>query len=96
MNRNHMNEPKSPNLIPARKIGVREFRANMTAFLRLARQGTTFLITSHDRVIAEIHPPSAVSRPPRGPGALRGKISMTADFDTLPEDILAAMEGADG
>lgn len=91
-----MDEPKSPGLSPARKVGVREFRANMTAFLRLARQGTTFLITSHDQVIAEIHPPSVVSRPPRRSGALRGKIRMTADFDTLPEDILAAMEGAEG
>ncbi len=68
----------------------------MTGFLRLARQGTSFLITSHDEVVAEIHPPSVASRPRRQPGALRGKIHMAADFDILPADVLAAMEGEGG
>ena len=79
-----------------RKVGVREFRENMTGFLRLARQGTSFLITSHDEVLAEIRPPAAFQRSPRQPGALRGKIRMAADFDTLPDDVLAAMEGDGG
>jgi antitoxin (DNA-binding transcriptional repressor) of toxin-antitoxin stability system len=76
-----------------RRVGVREFRGNMTGFLRQARQGASFLITSHDEVVAEIHPPSVPQRLPRQPGALRGKIWMAPDFDTLPPDILAAMEG---
>lgn len=75
------------------RVGVREFRGNMTGFLRQARQGASFLITSHDEVVAELHPPSMATRPRRQPGALRGKISMAPDFDTLPSDILAAMEG---
>jgi antitoxin (DNA-binding transcriptional repressor) of toxin-antitoxin stability system len=75
------------------KVGVREFRENMTGFLRQARQGASFLITSHDEVVAEIRPPSQAQRSPRRPGALRGKIRMAADFDTLPADVLAAMEG---
>jgi antitoxin (DNA-binding transcriptional repressor) of toxin-antitoxin stability system len=76
-----------------RRVGVREFRGNMTGILRQARQGASFLITSHDEVLAEIHPPSASQRAPRRPGALRGKIWMAPDFDALPSDILAAMEG---
>jgi antitoxin (DNA-binding transcriptional repressor) of toxin-antitoxin stability system len=88
-----MAEAKPQDRIPPRRIGVREFRGNMTNFLRLARQGTSFLITSHGEVVAEIHPPATVLRPQRQPGALRGKIHMTADFDTLPEDVLTAMEG---
>jgi antitoxin (DNA-binding transcriptional repressor) of toxin-antitoxin stability system len=75
------------------KIGVREFRENMTGFLRQARQGTLFLITSHDEVVAEIRPPAPAQRSPRRPGALRGEIRKAADFDTLPADVLAAMEG---
>ncbi len=75
------------------KVGVREFRENMTGFLRQARQGASFLITSHDEVVAEIRPPRDSQRSPRRPGALRGKIRMAADFDTLPADVLAAMEG---
>ena len=75
------------------KVGVREFRENMTGFLRQARQGTSILITSHDEVVAELRPPPQSQRSPRQPGALRGKIRMAADFDTLPADVLAAMEG---
>lgn len=75
------------------KVGVREFRGNLTRFLRQAKQGATILITSRDEVVAEIHPPSKSQRPWRQPGALEGKIWMAPDFDTLPPDILAAMEG---
>jgi hypothetical protein len=32
-------------------------------------------------------------RPARQPGALRGQIRLAADFDTLPDDVLDAMEG---
>jgi antitoxin (DNA-binding transcriptional repressor) of toxin-antitoxin stability system len=75
------------------KVGVREFRENMTGFLRQGRQGTSILITSHDEVVAELRPPPQSHRSPRQPGALRGKIRMATYFDTLPADVLAAMEG---
>lgn len=89
-----MAEP-DPDKAPPRRLGVREFRANMTGYLRQARQGSSFLVMSHDEVLAEIHPPSASLRPYRQPGALRGKIRMAADFDTLPPEVLAAMEGGE-
>ncbi len=79
-----------------RRVGVREFRGNLTGFLREVRQGRSFLITSHDQVLAELRPPAPAIRPRRRPGALRGRIRMAADFDTLPPDVLAAMEGEDG
>jgi antitoxin (DNA-binding transcriptional repressor) of toxin-antitoxin stability system len=74
------------------RVGVREFRGNLTGFLRQARHGASFLITSHDQVLAEIHPPSKAEPPRRQPGALRGRIRMAPDFDTLPPDVLGAME----
>ncbi len=77
-------------------VGVREFRENLTGFLRQARHGASFLITSHDQVLAEIRPPPRVQQPPRRPGALRGRISLASDFDTLPPDVLDAMEGGKG
>ncbi len=73
-------------------VGVRELRANLTDFLRQARQGQSFLITSHNQVIAEIHPPSPPPAAPRQPGTLRGKVQMSADFDTLPPDVLDTFE----
>ena len=73
------------------RIGVREFRGNMTDFLRQARSGASFLITSHDEVVAELHPPSVQARPRRQPGGLQ--IWMAPDFDDWPDDMLAEMEG---
>jgi antitoxin (DNA-binding transcriptional repressor) of toxin-antitoxin stability system len=85
----HMAESdKSP-----QRVGVREFRGNLTAFLRQARQGRSFLVMSRDQVLAEVGPPPPAARPRRKPGALRGKIRMAPDFDALPSDVLAAIEG---
>jgi antitoxin (DNA-binding transcriptional repressor) of toxin-antitoxin stability system len=75
------------------QVGVREFRGNMTGYLRQARLGESFLITSHGEVIAELRPPTTHERIQRVPGALRGKIKIAPDFDALPADVLAAMEG---
>ncbi len=76
-----------------RRVGVREFRGNLTGILRQVRQGSSFLITSHYLVLAVDRPPPPADRKRRRPGALRGKIWMAPDFDTLPPDILAAIEG---
>jgi antitoxin (DNA-binding transcriptional repressor) of toxin-antitoxin stability system len=78
---------------PPQRVGVREFRGNLTGFLRQAWQGRSFLITSRDQVLAEVGPPPQAARPRRQPGALRGKIRIGPDFDTLPSDTPAAMEG---
>ena len=74
------------------RVGVRELRGKLTRYLQEARRGASILVTSHDAVIAEIRPPSAKLRAARKPGALRGQIRMADDFDTLPDDVLAAME----
>jgi antitoxin (DNA-binding transcriptional repressor) of toxin-antitoxin stability system len=79
-----------------RRVGVREFRGNLTAFLRQAREGRSFLVMSRDQVLAEVGPPPRAARPRRRSGALRGKIRIAPDFDTLPADVLAAMEREEG
>ncbi len=73
-------------------VGVRELRGNLTHYLREAHQGHPVLITSHDKVVAELRAPSPELRPAREAGALRGQIHMADDFDTLPEDLLDAIE----
>jgi len=86
--------PKRDKKLPQpQRIGVREFRGNLSGFLRQARQGGSFLIMSHDQVLAEVRPPPPAERARRRPGALRGRIRMAPDFDALPPDVLAAMEG---
>jgi len=73
---------------------VRKLRGHLTGYLRQVRLGRSFLVTSHDQMLAELRPPPPpTERPHRKPGALRGKIRMAPDFDTLPADVLAAMEG---
>ncbi len=39
------------------RIGTRELRGKLTRYLRLAREGTTVLVTSRNEVVAEITPP---------------------------------------
>jgi antitoxin (DNA-binding transcriptional repressor) of toxin-antitoxin stability system len=77
----------------AKRVGVREFRGNLSGYLRQVRHGSTFLVMSHDQVLAEVRPPPREVQARRRPGALRGRIRMAPDFDTLPLDVLAAMEG---
>jgi antitoxin (DNA-binding transcriptional repressor) of toxin-antitoxin stability system len=74
------------------RIGVREFRANLTAILRRAKEGEAFVITSRDEVLAEIRPP-APPRRKRQPGALKGQIHLPPDFDETPEWLIDIMEG---
>jgi hypothetical protein len=47
----------------------------------------------NDEGMADVLPPAAREQVSRRPGALRGKIRMAPDFDTMPADVLAAMEG---
>lgn len=82
-------------VLPAstKRVGIREFRGNFSAFMRQVRHGSSFIVTSRDEVVAIIKPPHPPSPPRRQPGTLRGQIRMSPDFDTLPLEILAAMEG---
>lgn len=72
-----------------RRVGVREFRGNLNAFLKDVEAGQTLVLTSHHKVVAEIHPPSQATVN-RVPGALRGKIKMAEDFDAMPQTDLKA------
>ncbi|MFK0207954.1 type II toxin-antitoxin system Phd/YefM family antitoxin [Agrobacterium sp. NPDC090283] len=74
-----------------RRVGLREFRSNLMSFLKQVEDGHRFVLTSHHKVVAEIGPPSK-DIGARNPGALRGKIKIAKDFDTLPADVLASME----
>lgn len=74
------------------RAGVRELRGKLTHYLRLAAEGTTILITSRDKVIAELKAPAPERLPPRRPGALKGRIWIADDFDVWPDDILETFE----
>ncbi|WP_439549544.1 type II toxin-antitoxin system Phd/YefM family antitoxin [Falsiroseomonas sp.] len=82
----------SPGPGSPQRVGVRELRDNLTTFLREARQGSAFLVTSHDRVVAELRPPPQEAAPPRQPGVLAGRIRLAPDFDETPPDLIDSME----
>jgi antitoxin (DNA-binding transcriptional repressor) of toxin-antitoxin stability system len=85
-----MVEPQQNTSSP-RRVGVREFRGNLTSFLQQVQDGQRFVLTSHHKAVAEIGPPSS-DVAVRKPGVLRGKIKLADDFDSLPADVLKAME----
>jgi antitoxin (DNA-binding transcriptional repressor) of toxin-antitoxin stability system len=74
-----------------RRVGVQEFRTNLTSSPKQVEDGERFILTSHHKVVAEIGPPSKDAIV-RKPDALRGKIKVAEDFDSLPADVLTAME----
>ena len=89
-----MAEPEQDKQVPPQRVGVREFRGNLSGFLRQARQGRSFVVMSHDQVLAEVAPAAASGNGPAGDREPCGAKYRTApDFDTLPTDVLAAMEG---
>ena len=77
------------------RVGVRELRENLTGLLHQVRNGRSFLVTSRGQVLAELRPAPApkTEQGRRKPGAIRGEIWTAPNFDTLPPDVLAAMEG---
>lgn len=74
------------------RVGVRELRDNLSAFMQQVQGGTVLHVTSHDKVIAEVRLPPAQILGPRKLGALRGKIRMAPDFNETPADIIESME----
>ena len=42
-----------------RAVGIKVLKNRLSEYIRLASQGETILVSDRDRVVAEIHPPSA-------------------------------------
>jgi len=74
-------------------VNFREFRKNLSGYLRQARQGEEIVVTSRGEAVARLVPPAEPERKRRQPGGLAGRIWIADDFDETPPDIIAAMEG---
>lgn len=75
------------------KVGIRNFRERMGGFIRRAASGEVIVLTSHDKQVAELHPPAPwpqLAR--RKPGTLKGRIKIGPDFNTLPDEMIEAFE----
>ena len=79
-------------------VGVREFRARLSDYLRRAHEGTRFTIVSRGKEVAELGAPAVAPAEPRRRvlGAMKGEIWIAEDFDEWPEGFIDVMEGKDG
>jgi prevent-host-death family protein len=74
-------------------VSFREFRKNLSAYLRDAEHGRAVVVTSRGKEVARLGPPPAIRRPLiELLGLFKDKIEMADDFDETPAEIIEAME----
>lgn len=80
--------------VAGKKINVHEAKANLSRYLERVERGETVTICRRNVPIAELRP-VAGSRAvqPRPLGLARGSARIAADFDELPDELLAGFEG---
>ena len=73
---------------------ISEAKAQLSALIEKVRAGQEVIIGKAGKPVAKLVPYER-SEESRRPGALRGKIQISEDFDNLPKDIAEAfgMEG---
>ena len=70
---------------------ITEAKAQLSALVDGAAGGEEIIISKAGKAVAVLVPYTRATGV-RRPGRLRGKIKISDDFDTLPEDIAAAFE----
>ncbi len=76
-------------------ISLTEAKAHLSHYGRLAEEGQATLVLKHHRTAFQIAPvPQADKARKKSPGLALGRIHLTPDFDTTPEDVIRAFEGA--
>jgi prevent-host-death family protein len=61
-------------------VNVHDFKTNYSKYLERTVQGEEILLGKHGKVLAKLVPVSQIPEP-RQPGALKGKIWISEDFD---------------
>jgi len=69
---------------------VTEAKAHLSALLDLVSRGEEIIISRAGKPVAILEPYRSENRP-RKPGALKGKIDISPDFDDLPDDIAESL-----
>jgi prevent-host-death family protein len=73
-------------------VNVYEAKTHLSQLLDRAAAGEEIVIARAGRPVARLVALAEAARP-RVPGGWRGKISMAADFDELPDEIESAFRG---
>lgn len=74
------------------QVNVYEAKTQLSRLLDQVAAGEDVVIARAGRPVARLVP-YVRARPPRVPGAWRGKVAMSEDFDVLPLDLQAAFVG---
>ncbi len=77
----------------AESVNVYEAKTHLSQLLDRAAAGEEIIIARAGRPIARLVALAESSPRRRTPGAWRGQVSMTGDFDELPAEIDAAFRG---
>ena len=75
-------------------VNFREFRKNLSGYLRQARLGSEIIVTSRGQEVARLVPPAGVERKRRQPGGLADRIWVADDFDETSAEIIAAIRSS--
>ena len=73
-------------------VNFREFRKNLSCYLREAERGGAVVVTSRGKSIARLGPPPTAMRPRAELLGMFKEIQMADDFDDTPADMIEAME----
>ena len=75
-------------------VNMHEAKTRLSALVKEALAGEDVVIASAGKPLVRLVPLRSETQP-RVPGRYRGKISISPDFDKLPDDLLASFEGTD-
>ena len=70
-----------------RTFSIGEAKTNLSKLVALAEKGEQVELRRGKQPVVKLVPISGRGAARRQPGALAGRISMTKDFDTWPEDV---------
>jgi antitoxin (DNA-binding transcriptional repressor) of toxin-antitoxin stability system len=73
------------------RVKIREFRANLSLYLKQVEAGSHIAVVSRDKIVAELHPPSAPEPPASGFGCMHGQIGFAQDWDAPDNGLIDIM-----
>jgi prevent-host-death family protein len=74
------------------QINMHEAKSQLSALAEKARQGEKIIIAKSGKPCVELVPCQV--QPRRQPGRYKGRVSLSEDFDTTPDDVIASFEGS--
>ena len=72
---------------------IHEAKTHFSRLIDRVAAGEEIIIAKAGKPVAKLVPYSGPARPERRPGSWKGKVKISADFDRLPAEVIAAFRG---